>query len=391
MGDLPFLPYARQGIDDADIEAVVRVLRSSHLTSGPEIPAFEDALAAAVGAPWAVAVSSGTAALHAACIAAELGPGDEVIVPAITFVATANCARFVGAEPVFADVDANTGLIDPDAVASRVSVRTRAIIAVHLGGATADVPALATIAVKNNAVLIEDAAHAIGATREGVRVGSCGAGSSMATFSFHPVKHIAMGEGGAVTGVDAALRDRLRLARDHGIVRDPHGFSADSPGPWYYEQQVLGHNLRLTEMQAALGRSQLARLGHFLARRRALASRYARLLGNIDGVEPVTAAAGGGRESAYHLFAVRIDFAGRGVSRAEVMRRLRDKGIGTQVHYIPVPAQPYYRARGWAMDEFPGAAAYYERTLSLPMFAGMDDTDVDRVVTALHEALRIGR
>jgi len=391
MSELPFLPYARQDIDDADIEAVVRVLRSMHLTSGPEIPAFEEALAAAVGAPWAVAVSSGTAALHAACIAAGLGPDDEVIVPAITFVATANCARFVGAEPVFADVDAKTGLIDPDAVVRRVSTRTRAIIAVHLGGTTADVPALASIAAKNNAVLIEDAAHAIGASREGVRVGSCGAGSSMATFSFHPVKHIAMGEGGAVTGVDAAVRDRLRLARDHGIVRDPRGFSAASPGPWYYEQQVLGHNLRLTEMQAALGRSQLARLEHFLTRRRALAWRYTTLLGNIEGVDPVTPAVGGGDASAYHLFAVRVDFAGRVVSRAEVMRRLRDKGIGTQVHYIPVPAQPYYRKRGWTLDEFPGASAYYERTLSLPMFAAMADTDVDRVVTALDEALRVSR
>jgi UDP-4-amino-4,6-dideoxy-N-acetyl-beta-L-altrosamine transaminase len=382
-----FLPYARQVIDDDDIAAVVRVLRSSHLTSGPEIPAFEAALAAAVGAPWAVAVSSGTAALHAACIAAGLGAGDEVIVPAITFVASANCARYVGAEPVFADVAADTGLVEPEAVRQRVTGRTRAIVAVHLGGATADLPALGSIAAGANAILIEDAAHALGASRDGVRVGSGGDGSAMATFSFHPVKHIATGEGGAVTGVDPALRDRLRLARDHGIVRETDGFTAPAPGPWYYEQQQLGHNLRLTELQAALGRSQLAKLERFLARRRALAARYSASLTHIEGVVPVVPAVTG-EGCAYHLFAVRIDFARRGVSRAEVIRRLRAQGIGTQVHYIPVPSQPYYRARGWSMDGFPGARAYYEQTLSLPMFAGMDDEDVDRVTAALDAALR---
>jgi len=386
MSDLPFLPYARQSIEDDDVEAVVRVLRSAHLTSGPEIPAFEDALAAAVGSPWAVAVSSGTAALHAACIAVELGPGDEVIVPAVTFVATANCARFVGAEPIFADVHPDTGLIDPDDVRRRLTNRTRAIIAVHLGGATADMPALAAMASAANAVLIEDAAHALGASRDGEPVGSCRRGSAMATFSFHPVKHIATGEGGAVTGVDPALRDRLRLARDHGIVREAAGSSAPSPGPWYYEQQLLGHNLRLTDIQAALGRSQLAKRDRFLARRRSLAARYLSRLDSVEGVVPVVPPAAS-RECAYHLFAVRIDFARRGVTRAEVMRRLREKGVGSQVHYIPVPAQPYYRGRGWALDAFPGARAYYDHTLSLPMFAAMDDSDVDRVVAALAEAL----
>jgi UDP-4-amino-4,6-dideoxy-N-acetyl-beta-L-altrosamine transaminase len=386
MTDRPFLPYARQSVDDDDIAAVVEVLRSDYLTTGPAIPAFEGALADAVGAAWAVAVSSGTAALHAACSAAGLGPGDEVIVPAVTFLATANCARYVGAEPVFADVDPDTGLIDVQAAAARTSERTRAIIAVHLAGASADIAGLAALAERAGAVLIEDAAHALGGDRRGAHVGSCGDGARMATFSFHPVKHITTGEGGAVTGNDPELLHRLRRFREHGIERAAERFEQASPGPWYYEMQALGHNARLTDVQAALGRSQLGRLTRFIERRRVLARAYDRRLRAVPGVTPAIGDAS--RDGcAYHLYPVLVDFAACGTTRAAVMEYLREQNIGTQVHYIPLTMQPYYRRRGWDPDAFPGARRYYQRTLSLPMFPAMDDRDVERVVAALAIAL----
>lgn len=387
MTDRPFLPYARQSVHDEDVAAVVEVLRSEYLTTGPAIPAFEGALADAVGADWAVAVSSGTAALHAACAAADLGPGDEVIVPAITFLATANCARHVGAEPVFADVHPDTGLIDVESVAARCSDRTRAIIPVHLGGASVDVPALAAIAQRRRAVIIEDAAHALGAAREGRAVGGCHDGARLAIFSFHPVKHVTTGEGGAVTGQDPDLLRRLRRIREHGIERVADRFDAPSPGPWYYEMQELGHNFRMTDLQAALGRSQLSRLTWSVERRRVLARAYDRRLQGLMGVAPVVGDAWH-EGCAWHLYQVLIDFGEHATTRADVMRHLREAGIGTQVHYIPLPMQPYYRRRGWDPAGFPGACRFYERTLSLPMFPAMEDRDVERVVDALAGALQ---
>jgi UDP-4-amino-4,6-dideoxy-N-acetyl-beta-L-altrosamine transaminase len=381
-----FLPYARQSIEDEDVAAVVRVLRSDRLTTGPEIPLFEAALAEAVGAREAAAVSSGTAALHAACAALGLGPGDEVIVPAVTFLATANSVRHVGAEPVFADVDPQTGLIDPDSVAANVTERTRAVIAVHLAGASADMAWLGAITERAGVALVEDAAHALGATQQGQAIGSCGNGARLATFSFHPVKHITTGEGGAVTGQDSELLRRVRRIRDHGIERQADRFEQASPGPWFYEMQELGHNFRMTDLQAALGRSQLGRLARFVARRRSLALAYDRQLPEISHARP--AVTGGAREGcAYHLYPVLIDFDAWGTTRTEVMRRLREDGIGTQVHYIPLPMQPYYRRRGWDPEAFPGACRYYARTLSLPMFPAMADDDVPRVVDALGGAL----
>lgn len=382
----PFLPYARQLVEEDDIAAVVQALRSDHLTSGPCVASFEAMLARTVDAEWAVALSSGTAALHAACFAAGVGAGDEVIVPAVTFAATANCARFLGAEAVFADVDPDTGLVAPDAVAACVTPRTRAILPVHLGGACADLAALSGLAARHGASLIEDAAHALGGDRAGRPIGSCGEGSAMAAFSFHAVKHITTGEGGAVTGHDPALRQRLRLFRDHGIERSPERFRQPSPGPWYREMQLLGHNLRLTEIQAALGQSQLGKLGRFVARRRQLAGRYDQLLADMPGVVPgVTTTTRPG--AAYHLYPVLIEFGRWRTTRAAVMERLRSRGIGTQVHYVPLPMQPYYRERGADPAAFPGALRYYERTLSLPLFPAMRNSDVDRVVEALAAAL----
>lgn len=358
-----FLPYGRQLIEADDIDAVVEVLRSDYLTTGPTIGRFETALAEAVEAEWAVAVTSGTAALHAACDAVGIEVGDEVIVPAISFVASANCVRYLGGEPVFVDVDPDTGLIDVEDVKAKLSPRTKAIVPVHMTGAVADVDALSAL----GRPIIQDAAHALGA-----KVPCTG----LATWSFHPVKHVCTGEGGAITGVDPAQERRLRAFRNHGLVRDPEHLRHPSPGPWYYEQQFLGHNLRMTDLSAALGVSQLAKLGRFVDRRRALAARYGQLLQDVPQVQTVAS-------SAYHLYVVQIDFEALGRGRAELMAYLRDRGIGTQVHYIPIPMQPYYQDRDADAASFPGALRWYQRSLSLPLFPAMDDSDVDRVVDHL--------
>lgn len=380
-----FLPYGRQDIDESDIQAVLDTLRSDYLTTGPRVPAFEAALGEAVGSTHTVAVSNGTTALHAACFAAGVGPGDEVIVPAITFVASANCARYLGAEPIFVDVDPTSGLVGPEAIEAAITDRTRAIIPVHLNGRPVDLEGIARVAAPRGLSVIEDAAHALGASFRGHPVGDC-AFSDMAIYSFHPVKHITTGEGGAIATRDAALDRKLRIFRDHGLVRTDEGFEEPSPGPWYYEQQMLGHNLRLSAIQCALGQSQLGRLGAFVQRRQAIAAHYGALFANTPHVEPVDSGPPGA-VSAYHLYPVLIDFEAVGKERAEVMMALRERRIGTQVHYIPVPSQPYYARRGWSMDDFPGAAAYYARVLSLPMYPAMEDGEVLRVVEALREVL----
>ena len=380
------LPYGRQSIDEDDIAAVVEALRSDYLTTGPRVAAFEAALGEALGARHVVAVCNGTAALHAACAAAGLGPGDEVLVPAITFLASANCARFVGAEPVFVDVDPETGLIDLEDARARVGARTRAIIPVHLTGRPVDLEAVRRFADAHELEVIEDAAHALGARWGDTRIGDC-ARSHMAIFSFHPVKHVTTGEGGAITTQDAELARSLRVFRNHGMERDPERLRSPSPGPWYYEQHSLGFNYRITDLQCALGLSQLRKLEDFVAKRRALAAHYDQLLSGVEHVRPVAAGIGARSVSAYHLYAVLIDFDALRCSRATLMAGLRARGILTQVHYIPVPAQPYYADRGADMASYPGARRYYERTLSLPLFPAMAKGDVERVVGALAELL----
>jgi perosamine synthetase len=379
------LPYGRQWIDDDDIAAVVDALRGAYLTTGPTVGQFEAVLAQAVGARHAVAVCNGTAALHAACAVAGLGPDDEVLVPAITFLASANCARYVGAEPVFVDVDPRSGLIDVAHAATQITKRTKAIIPVHLNGHTADLASVRALADAHGLIVIEDAAHALGARYRDSQIGDCRY-SDMAAFSFHPVKHITTGEGGAITTAKPELAAALEVFRSHGMVRDASKLLHESPGPWYYEQQTLGYNYRITDVQCALGISQMRKLERFLARRRELVARYDRLFEAVAGVEP---AAGGGADTvgAYHLYAVHIDFAGAGMTRAEVIAGLREHGVLTQVHYIPVPAQPYYADRGADVRRFPGALAYYEGILSLPMYPAMRDEDVDRVVDALTRVL----
>ncbi|HEY3889341.1 MAG TPA: UDP-4-amino-4,6-dideoxy-N-acetyl-beta-L-altrosamine transaminase [Caulobacteraceae bacterium] len=390
-----FLPYGRQTIEDDDVAAVVEALRADYLTTGPRVEAFEAAFAETVGARHAVACSSGTAALHLAMLALDLKAEEAVIAPAITFAATANCARYQGAEVVFADVDPDTGLMTPETVEAALGRldgrRLAAVLPVHLAGAAVDLPGIRHLA--GGAPLVEDACHALGTTMsfgnmpEQVGDGRHGA---MACFSFHPVKTITTAEGGMVTTNDARLAERLRLLRSHGIVRDPAQFRDPpaAPQPWLYEMQTLGYNYRLPDLLCALGISQLAKLPRFARRRRALAIRYWSLLARLSPVVRALAPPPG-CDPALHLFIVLIDFAAAGLTRAEVMSGLAARGVGSQVHYIPVHRQPYYRDRYGDLD-LPGADAYYARCLSLPLYPGMTDSDPDRVVEALAEVLGLG-
>ncbi|MBP2294330.1 UDP-4-amino-4,6-dideoxy-N-acetyl-beta-L-altrosamine transaminase [Azospirillum rugosum] len=405
MSALPFLPYGRQDVDQADIDAVTAVLRGDWLTQGPTVEAFEQALAERTQAVHAVACANGTAALHLACLALGLGPGDAVVVPSVTFLATANAARYVGAEVAFADVDPATGLMGPEqaeaaiARAEAAGWRVRALAPVHFAGQTADRAALGALAAARGLAVIEDACHAIGSedvVTDGriVPVGSgSGAFGAMTAFSFHPVKTIAAGEGGAVTTDDPDLAARLRRFRNHGMERDPAQFedqeaAFDETGtanPWYYEMAEPGFNYRLTDIHSALALSQLARLDAFVARRRHLMDLYAARLAPLSPLVRPAARVPWCRP-AWHLCAVRIDFAAAGRPRARVMADLRARGIGTQVHYIPVHRQPYWRRRYGALP-LPGAEEHYAQTLSLPLFPAMADADVERVVAALAEAL----
>lgn len=400
----PLLHYGRQTIEDDDIEAVAAVLRSPWLTCGPTVERLESAFAKAVGASHAVVCASGTAALHLANVASHLGPRDAVIVPALTFVATANAARFCGAEVVFADVDGETGLLTERDLEVAV-VRARAaglspktVVPVHLNGQVCAMPELARAAERSGLTVIEDACHAVGSEytlAEGaiIRVGAC-RHSAMTVFSLHPVKTLTMGEGGIVTTNDAELARRLRQLRNHGVVREAGAFTNaslahdvdGSANPWYMEFHELGFNYRANEMQCALGLSQLAKLDRFVAARRGLVGCYRERLSSIAPlVRPIQRAPG--CCPAWHLAVAMIDFAAASVSRGRLVRRLAACGIGTQVHYVPLHLQPYYRNR-YGTRRLAGAERYYERCLSLPLFPTMSAGDVDRVVDALRGCLR---
>jgi len=390
------LPYGRQEIDDDDIAAVSEVLRGDWLTGGPAVERFEAALCEATGAPHAVVCSSGTAALHLAAMAIDLGPGDWLIAPALTFLATANAARYVGAEVWFADVDAQTGLLTSDGLAQALEAAgkagkaAKAVFPVHLNGQVADPLGIQDIAKANNLRVVEDCCHALATTfNNGVRTVGDASTCDLAAFSFHPVKTIAMGEGGAITTRDEVLADRLRLFRNHGMTRDQGSFTeADqafaaggAPNPWYYEMPEPGFNYRASDLHCALGASQLSKLDRFARRRKALAARYDAALAPLAPlVRPV--ARRPDCDPVWHLYAVLIEFEELGLERAAVMDALGKAGIGTQVHYLPVNRQPYYRQR-YGTFSLPGADAYYERVLSVPLFPSMDDEDVDRVVESL--------
>jgi UDP-4-amino-4,6-dideoxy-N-acetyl-beta-L-altrosamine transaminase len=383
---LPFLPYGRQTIEDDDVAAVAAALRADFLTTGPTVEAFETAFKARVGAQHAIAVANGTATLHLAMLALGVGEGDVCIAPSVTFLATANCARYVGAEVVFADVDPHSGLMTPDTLAEALgragARRVKAVLPVHLRGDVCDLPALKAMAAAAGAVLVEDAPHALGSAGhfDGARhpVGD-GAYSAFASFSFHPVKTLATGEGGMLTTNDAALAARARSLRSHGMVR-PVGAE-----PWVYEMPELGFNYRIPDVLCALGLSQLAKLDRFVARRRELTALYAERLAALAPTVRL-AASPAWSDPALHLLTVLVDFEAAGTTRRAVVEALKAQGIGSQVHYIPVHRQPYYQARYGALD-LPGADAWYARCLTLPLYPTMADGDVERVVGALAGAL----
>lgn len=392
-GSTRFLPYGRQCIEDDDVEAVARVLRSDWLTTGPTVQEFESAFMRHAGSDHAIACSNGTAALHLAALALELQPGDRVVVPTVTFLATANAVRYVGGEVVFSDVDPDSGLVTPEtleAAIARADGPVKAVFPVHLGGQCADMRAIHAMASARGMYVVEDACHALGSTYHGngPAVGSC-IYSDMTCFSFHPVKTIAMGEGGLVTTNRPEMAERLSRLRSHGMVRDAQRFEvADmaygtdgAANPWYYEMPVPGYNYRASDINCALGLSQLRKLGRFADRRKQLVALYDQALGPLAPVvRPVSRR--GDSQPVWHLYQVLIDFSAIGQSRARVMDALRARGIGSQVHYIPVHLQPYYRHRYGDLS-LPGASAFYERHLSLPLYVGMGDNDVVRVVSAL--------
>ncbi len=396
-----FLPYSRQEIDEADVERVVRALQDDLLTTGPRVPAFEEAICAATGAKFAAACSSGTAALHVAALSLGLAPGDQVIVPAITFLATANAPHMTGAEIVFADVDPDSGLMTPDTLREALTraPRAKAVFPVHMNGSVVDMQCLSAVARERGLAVVEDACHALGATlRVGgadARIGDC-AYSDMAVFSFHPVKAVTTGEGGAAVTNDPKFAERLKLFRNHGMTKDQESFEnrdyAFAPdgtaNPWYYEMREPAYNYRLSDVMCALGIGQIDKLADFIVRRQRLAELYDRAFESLTNLlRPVEQNRWG--RSAYHLYPVLIDFAAAGLSRAEVMRALAAANIGTQVHYFPVHLQPYYRKMNPALS-LPGAMKYYDRVLSLPLFPVMQDGDVEHVVSAL-ECVLSGR
>jgi perosamine synthetase len=373
------LPYGRQSVDEADIQAVVEVLRSDWLTTGPKVAEFEEAFATRVGAAHAVSFNSGTAALHAAAFAAGLKSGDEAITTPLTFAATANCVLYQGATPVFADVSGDTLNLDPESIEAKISAKTRAILPVDYAGHPADLTPILEIARRRGLIVIEDACHALGAEYGGRPVGSI---ADMTVFSFHPVKHITTGEGGLVATNDPQFAETLRRFRNHGISSDAR--QRQSAGQWHYEMVLLGFNYRLPDIACALGIQQLKKLDANLARRREIAARYTAAFREIPAVIPT--AVRPEANPAWHLYPIRLDLSKLTVGRAEVFRALRAENIGVNVHYIPVHLHPYYRERfGYKGGEFPVAEDAYGRLVSLPMFHGMSDQDAEDVVQAVRK------
>lgn len=395
IGEGPVYPYSRPQITEEDVAAVSELLRSDGmLTQGPKVIEFENAFRQAVRAEHAVSCNNGTSALHLAYAAARLGPDRALVTTPITFLSTANAAIFLGAPVYFADVDPRTGLIDPDSVAtimSKAPVRVGAIAGVHLGGRLCDLPALRQIADQYGALVIEDACHAPGAmyydaNGESLAAGEC-RHSHLAAFSFHAIKHIAMGEGGAVTARDPVLVERLRLLRSHGMTRNPNEWSVSSSetGPWYYEMPEVGFNYRLPDILCAIGIGQVARLRSGIERRQILAREYHNQLSGLNAIT-LPDMPKRPNENAWHLFPLSIDFDGVGRSRSDVMRELSNRGIGTQVHYIPLYRQPPYRSA--MRDRADGAEAYYHSTLSIPMYPQLTTDDVAIISRHIREVVR---
>lgn len=375
------LPYGQQWIDEDDINAVVNTLKSNYLTTGPKVKEFEDRFAEYVGAKYAVAVSSGTAALHAACFSAGIGPGDEVITTPMTFAASANCILYQGAVPVFADVDPRTYNINVESILKNITGRTKAIIPVDFAGQPVELEAIREIAQAYNLLVIEDAAHALGADDLGRKIGSI---SDMTEFSLHPVKHITTGEGGVITTNNLDFYEKLILFRTHGITREDL-LMTDNEGPWYYEQLELGYNYRITDIQCALGLSQLNKIDNFVARRREIVKIYDEAFANIS--EIGTPYQRNGANSSWHLYVIKLDFSRLRVDRKEVFLALKAENIGVNVHYIPVYFHPYYQRLGYHKGQCPVAENLYEGTITLPLFPKMTDQDAYSVVQAVDKVI----
>lgn len=383
------IPYGRQEITQTDIDAVVATLRSDYLTQGPQVPAFEQAVAAHMGAATAIAVNSATSALHIACLALGLGPGDWLWTSPITFVASANCALYCGAQVDFVDIDPRTYNLCPDSLARKLAQAERdgclpkIVVPVHLCGQSCDMAAIHALAQRYGFKVIEDASHAIGGKYREEFIGNCRY-SDITVFSFHPVKIITTAEGGMVLTNDPALAEAMTRLRSHGITRDPAEMTHVPDGPWYYQQVDLGFNYRLTDLQAALGLSQMARLDAYVARRHELARRYDALLQGLPVTTPWQLP---DTWSGLHLYVVRVDPSVAGRSRNEVFAALREQGIGVNVHYIPVHTQPHYQRLGFRAGDFPEAERYYAEAISLPMYATLTEAQQDEVIAALTRAL----
>jgi UDP-4-amino-4,6-dideoxy-N-acetyl-beta-L-altrosamine transaminase len=377
------IPYGRQDVSETDIAAVTDVLRSDFLTQGPVVPRFEAAVAGYCGAAHGVAVNSATSALHVACMALDLGPGDLLWTVPNTFVASANVGVYCGADVDFVDIDPATYVMSVPLLAAKLELAEAAgrlpkiVMPVHFAGQSADMEGIAALAERYGFRVIEDASHAIGARYKGKPVGDC-AWSDICVFSFHPVKIITTAEGGLATTNDPELAARMELHRSHGVTRDAARMTKESEGGWYYQMVDLGYNYRMTEMQAALGLSQMDRLDAFVARRTALAARYDRLLADLPLVRP---AQHPDSASAYHLYPIRV------AERARVFAELREAGIGVNVHYIPVHLQPFWQSRGFVEGDFPEAESYYAEAISIPLYAGLTDAEQDLVISALGAAL----
>ena len=384
MGGKPvrdtFLSYGQQWIDEDDIQIVVNTLKSSYLTQGPMIREFEQSIANYVGAKHAVAFSNGTAALHSACFAAGISDGDEVITSPITFAASSNCVLYCGGKPVFTDIDQRTYNIDPQKVKEAITERTKAIIPVDFTGQPVDLDSISSIAKEHNLVVIEDAAHSIGASYKGVKIGSQ---ADMTMFSFHPVKHITTAEGGIIVTNSDEYAEKLRLFRSHGIKNTD---LLKEEGPWYYEMVALGYNYRMTDINASLGISQLNKLDYFIERRRSIAARYDNEFSKISGVR--TPYQSKDTNSSYHLYMLQLDLEKFKVGRREIFDALRAENIGVHVHYLPVYLHPYYQELGYEKGLCPIAEDWYESALTIPLFPKMSETDVASVIEAIRKVIK---
>jgi len=389
------IPYGKHHIDEDDIQAVVDILRSSYLTQGPTVEAFENAVAEYVGVKYAVAVSSGTAALHLSALAAEVVPGTSVVTSPITFVSSANAARYCGGDVLFADIDSETINMSPVALREVLSRNSnvKAVIPVHFAGLPCDMVAIKNLADNAGAVVIEDAAHALGATYpNGKRVGCC-ENSLMTIFSFHPVKAIAAGEGGMITTNDEATYRKLIRSRSHGINKldDPllveaEAFTDGEQNPWYYEMQELGFHYRITDIQCGLVLSQLKKLDSFISRRRELVKNYDLAFTKMNNFL-ASAQTTGRDQSGHHLYVLRIDFKKFALTRSQVMKKLKEYGIGSQVHYIPVPIHPYYKKLGYNMNDYPNAQDYYIEALSIPLFHDLTSDEQKKVIFTINKII----